>query len=113
MTIYALSTGSVKSGIAIIRISGIQVENILLQLTNKNLPKYKEATIRKIYDPSTKELIDQGMIILFKAPNSYTGEDLAEIHVHGSKAVITTLLSSCLNLKIVEWQNLGNLQNLH
>ena len=94
MTIYALSTGSVKSGIAIIRISGIQVENILSQLTNKNLPKYKEATIRKIYDPSTKELIDQGMIILFKAPNSYTGEDLAEIHVHGSKAVITTLLSS-------------------
>ena len=94
MTIFALSTGSVKSGIAIIRISGIQVENILLKLTNKNLPKYKEATIRKIYDPSTKELIDQGMIILFKAPNSYTGEDLAEIHVHGSKAVITTLLLS-------------------
>ena len=39
-------------------------------------------------------LIDQGMIILFNGPNSYTGEDLAEIHVHGSKAVITTLLSS-------------------
>ena len=94
MTIYALSTGSVKSGIAIIRISGPETKNILNKITKINLPKPRHATLCKIYDNEKNELIDQGMIIWFPGPNSYTGEDLAELHIHGSKAVISALLAS-------------------
>ena len=94
MTIYALSTGSVKSGIAIIRISGPETKNVLNKITKINLPKPRHATLCKIYDNEKNELIDQGMIIWFPGPNSYTGEDLAELHIHGSKAVISALLAS-------------------
>ena len=94
MTIYALSTGSVKSGIAIIRISGPKTKNILNKITKINLPKPRHATLCNIYDNEKNELIDQGMIIWFPGPNSYTGEDLAELHIHGSKAVISALLAS-------------------
>ena len=94
MTIYALSTGSVKSGIAIIRISGPKTKNILNKITKINLPKPRHTTLCNIYDNEKNELIDQGMIIWFPGPNSYTGEDLAELHIHGSKAVISALLAS-------------------
>ena len=94
MTIYALSTGSVKSGIAIIRISGPETKNILNKITKINLPKPRRATLCKIYDHDNSELIDQGMILWFPGPNSFTGEDLAELHIHGSKAVISALLAS-------------------
>ena len=94
MTIYALSTGSVKSGIAIIRISGPETKNILNKITKINLPKPRRATLCKIYDHENNELIDQGMILWFPGPNSFTGEDLAELHIHGSKAVISALLAS-------------------
>ena len=94
MTIYALSTGSVKSGIAIIRISGPETKNVLNKITKINLPKPRHATLCKIYDNEKNELIDQGMIMWFPGPNSYTGEDLAELHIHGSKAVISALLAS-------------------
>ena len=93
MTIYALSTGSVKSGIAIIRISGPETKNVLNKITKINLPKPRHATLCNIYDNEKNELIDQGMIIWFPGPNSYTGEDLAELHIHGSKAVISALLA--------------------
>ena len=63
-------------------------------LTNKNLPKPRVATLRKINKINTSELIDEGIILWFPGPESYTGEDMAEIQVHGSKAVIDALHSS-------------------
>jgi len=94
MTIYALSSGPGVAGIAIIRISGKETLRAIKLLTNKEIPKPKVATLRKINKINTSELIDEGIILWFPGPESYTGEDMAEIHVHGSKAVIDALHSS-------------------
>jgi tRNA modification GTPase len=91
MTIYALSTGPGVSGVAIVRISGPQASNVLKSLTGKKIPKPRTATLRKINNINTSELIDEGIIIWFPGPESYTGEDMAEIHVHGGKAVVLAL----------------------
>ncbi|MDC0350378.1 tRNA uridine-5-carboxymethylaminomethyl(34) synthesis GTPase MnmE [Candidatus Pelagibacter sp.] len=94
MTIYSLSSGPGISGIAIIRVSGSDTSKVLKLLTNKSLPKPRVATLRKINKISTSELIDEGIILWFPGPESYTGEDMAEIQVHGSKAVIDAIHSS-------------------
>jgi tRNA modification GTPase len=99
MTIYALSTGPGISGVAIIRISGEDASTIITQLTNKPLPKPRVATLRKINKINTSELIDEGIILWFPGPESYTGEDMAEIHVHGSKAVIDALHTTISNVE--------------
>ena len=94
MTIFALSTASSKSGIAVIRISGEDTKIILSKITCKNFFKPRRATLCEIKDPVSNDIIDKGLILLFPKPNSYTGEDLAELHVHGSKAVISAILST-------------------
>ena len=88
MTIYALSTGPGVSGIAIIRVSGEDTSKVIKSLTGGQLPKARVATLRRIYSINTSELIDEGIILWFPGPQSYTGEDMAEIHIHGGKAVI-------------------------
>jgi tRNA modification GTPase len=94
MTIYALSTGPGISGVAIIRISGEQSSKIIENLTGKKVPQPRVATLRKINKINTSELIDEGIILWFPGPESYTGEDMVEIQIHGSKAVIDALHSS-------------------
>ncbi len=94
MTIYALSTGPGISGIAIIRISGKETEKVIKLLTKQKPPKPRLATLRKINKINTSELIDEGIILWFPGPESYTGEDMAEFHIHGSKAVIDALHAS-------------------
>ena len=99
MTIYALSSGPGISGIAIIRISGSNTAKVIKLLTNKPLPPPRMASLRKINKINTSELIDEGIILWFQGPESYTGEDMAEIHVHGSKAVIEAIHSSISEIK--------------
>jgi tRNA modification GTPase len=99
MTIYALSTGPGISGIAVIRISGKETSKVIELLTGKSIPKPRVATLRKINKINTSELIDEGIILWFPGPESYTGEDMAEMHVHGSKAVIDALHSSISNIE--------------
>ncbi len=99
MTIYALSSGPGISGIAVIRISGKETSKVIEMLTGKNVPKPRLATLRKINKINTSELIDEGIIIWFPGPQSYTGEDMAEIQVHGSKAVVEALHSSISNVE--------------
>jgi len=94
MTIYALSSGPGVSGIAVIRISGQETSKAIELLTGKTVPKPRVATLRKINKINTSELIDEGIILWFPGPESYTGEDMAEIQVHGSKAVIDALHTS-------------------
>ena len=94
MTIYALSSGPGISGIAVIRISGQETSRAIELLTGKIVPEPRVATLRKINRINTSELIDEGIILWFPGPESYTGEDMAEIQVHGSKAVIDALHSS-------------------
>jgi tRNA modification GTPase len=94
MTIYALSSGPGISGIAVIRISGENTEKVIKLLTGKDIPEPRVATLRKINKINTSELIDEGIVLWFPGPESYTGEDMVEIHVHGSKAVVDALHSS-------------------
>ena len=99
MTIYALSSGPGVSGIAVIRISGQETSKAIELLTGKSVPKPRVATLRKISKINTSELIDEGIILWFPGPESYTGEDMAEIQVHGSKAVIDALHNSISNIE--------------
>jgi len=105
MTIYALSTGPGVSGIAVVRVSGPQTSLVIETLTGKVLPKARLATLRKINKINTSELIDEGLILWFPGPESYTGEDMAEFHIHGSKAVIDALhhsISKIENCRLAE-----------
>ena len=99
MTIYALSTGPGISGIAIIRVSGKNTADVVKKITGVKLPFPRVATLTKFNKNGAKELIDEGVIIWFPAPNSYTGEDLAEFHVHGSRAVINAMHSAISKIK--------------
>ena len=99
MTIYALSTGPGISGVAVIRVSGKETATVIKKLTGKDLPAPRIATLRKINNINTSEIIDEGIILWFPGPHSYTGEDMAEFHVHGSKAVVNALHSSIKVIK--------------
>ena len=105
MTIYALASGSGISGVAVIRVSGDNVKRVIRLLTGKELPSPRVATLRKINNINTSELIDEGIIIWFPGPESYTGEDMAEFHVHGGKAVILAIqnqISKIENCRLAE-----------
>ena len=99
MTIYALSSGSGVSGVAVIRVSGKNTAEVVKKLTKSKLPRPRVATLKKFNKNGGKDLIDEGVIIWFPGPNSYTGEDLAEFHVHGSRAVINAMHLSISKIK--------------
>ncbi len=105
MTIYALSTGPAISGIAVIRISGPETKIVLKSLVSGEFPKPRLATLKKINKINTNELIDEGIVIWFPGPESYTGEDMAEFHVHGGRAVIEAIylsISKIENCRLAE-----------
>jgi len=99
MTIYALSSGPGVSGVAVIRVSGKNTEEVIKKLTGAKLPAPRVATLKKFNKNGGKEMIDEGVIIWFPGPNSYTGEDLAEFHVHGSRAVVSAMHSAISKVK--------------
>ena len=93
MNIFALSSGKGPSGIAIVRISGPQTLNICKALTNEKNIKSNEINLCKLIDPKNKKIIDpEALLLWFPKPHSFTGDDLAELHIHGSNAVISYLL---------------------
>ena len=94
MTIYALSSGHGISGISVIRVSGPKTQIVIEKLTGENLPAPRYATLRKFNKIEDNELIDEGILIWFPGPSSYTGEDMAEFHVHGSNAVVSAIHAS-------------------
>ena len=105
MTIYALSSGPGICGVSIIRVSGPDTKKVIKKLTGKEIPSPRMATLRKINNTNTSELIDEGIIIWFPGPESYTGEDMAEFHVHGGKAVVLAVqeaISNIENCKLAE-----------
>ena len=91
MTIYALSSGPGIAGISVIRVSGSKTKDVIINLTNHAELEPRVATLRKFNKINNNELIDEGILIWFPGPNSYTGEDMAEFHVHGSKAVVDSI----------------------
>ena len=92
MTIYALSTAPGVSGIAIIRLSGNNSVKIAQDIIHSPVDKPRMALLKTRYD-SKKEIIDEGIVIWYPKGQSYTGDDLVEFHVHGSKAVINKFLN--------------------
>jgi tRNA modification GTPase len=94
MNIYALSSGRGPSGIAILRLTGKDILSICKKLSKIKNIKANEVNFCKFYDPKYYNLIDpESLLLWFPKPNSYTGEDLAEFHVHGGNAVIKSFLN--------------------
>src|SRR5262245_15663747 len=85
-TIYALSTGIGRAGVAVFRASGPAARRGLEALAG-TLPEPRRASLRRIRDPLTGEIIDEGLVLWLPGPASFTGEDMAEYHLHGSRAV--------------------------
>lgn len=92
-TIFALSSGRPAAAIAVIRISGRQAGPAVTALVGK-LPVPRQATLVEVRDPPTNETIDEGLALWFPGPASATGEDVAELHVHGGRAVIAGVLAA-------------------
>ena len=90
-TIFARSTPPGRAGVAIIRVSGPRAWEVVRGLTRRALPRPREAVVRKIWGPN--ELLDQGMVLIFESGRSFTGEESAELHLHGSEAVVRAVLS--------------------
>jgi len=101
-TIYALSTPTGKSAIAVIRISGDQSLDILKKISSikKIIPNKTKLTLLKFQ----KETIDQVLVVFFKKPNSFTGEEMVEINCHGSIAIITKIskILEMLGIRLAE-----------
>lgn len=88
--IYALSSGAGKAGVAVVRLSGANVPEIMRLLGQDNLvPRQAKLTVLK--DPKTGEEVDSCLLLYFPAPYSFTGEHVVEFHTHGSKAVLEHL----------------------
>ena len=89
-TIFARASGFGKAGVAVFRVSGVQAHPIAERLIGKRIKKRK-AVLATLTDPADGAPIDRGLVILFDGPASFTGEDVAEFHLHGARAVETSL----------------------
>ncbi len=89
-TIYARASGAGKAGVAVFRVSGPKSHTIASELVGKRI-KIRDLKLVTLRDPSCGAIIDRGLAILFKAPASFTGEDVVEFHLHGAHAVETAL----------------------
>ncbi len=112
MTICALSSASGSSGVAVIRISGPETKNLIKKLIKKDLPRPRIATLLELYNINNSSLIDEGIVLWFPAPNSYTGEDMAELHVHGSIGVIREIQNNLLSTKRCRMAEAGEFTKL-
>lgn len=92
-TIFALSSGRPPAAIAVIRISGPRARVALETMTGR-LPQPRVATFARVRDPLTHEVIDEGLALWFPAPKSETGEDCAELQIHGGRAVVADTLAT-------------------
>lgn len=90
-TIFALSSGHGRAGVAVIRVSG-PMSGVVLDRMAGPRPKPRFAGLRKIQHPETGEGLDDGLVLWFPAPRSETGEDMAELQVHGGGAVVRAVL---------------------
>ena len=99
-TVFALSTGAGRAALAVIRLSGPEVETALAHLGVDKLAAPRQAVVRKLYDPEGGAVLDEALVLRFVAPHSFTGEDMAELHVHGGLAVTQSILAALAKLEI-------------
>ena len=92
-TIFALASGSLGCGVAVIRISGPKAKTIAERFSGGNVAP-RQAAYKSIRDPRNNELIDTGLVLFFQAPASFTGEDCLEFQIHGSRAGVARLFTA-------------------
>lgn len=96
-TIVALATPTGRSGIGVVRLSGEGSLQVVQSLTEKNfLPRPRIAHLKQLIDPNSNEVIDEVLITYFKAPHSFTGENVIEISCHGSPVLLRQVIDICL-----------------
>ena len=103
-TIYALSSGIGRAGVAVIRVSGPSAACLPRLLAGVDLEP-RRARVADIRSPDTGDLIDRGLLLSFPAPNSFTGEDVIELQIHGGRAVVSAILdvlSGCEGFRAAE-----------
>ncbi|XP_076880535.1 5-taurinomethyluridine-[tRNA] synthase subunit GTPB3, mitochondrial isoform X2 [Brachyhypopomus gauderio] len=94
-TVFALSSGQGRCGVAVVRVSGPSSQDALRSIAGlTRLPSPRTALLRSLVHPQSKELLDRGLVLWFPGPHSFTGEDSVEFHIHGGPAVITGILQA-------------------
>lgn len=93
-TIFALATAPGRAGVAVIRISGALAGAALRSLSGRGLPAPRLASLRRLHDPHSGDWLDEALALWFPAPASFTGEDVAELHLHGGRAVIAGVVEA-------------------
>jgi tRNA modification GTPase len=96
-TVAALSSGLVPSGVAVIRVSGPHVR-LALQSMVGYVPQPRVAHLRTLREPQSRKILDKALVLFFQGPASFTGEDVAEFHCHGGRAVVDGVLSALFSL---------------
>ncbi|MGD0865949.1 MAG: tRNA uridine-5-carboxymethylaminomethyl(34) synthesis GTPase MnmE [Rhizomicrobium sp.] len=96
-TIFALSSAPGRAGIAVLRVSGPQAGAALESLTQQAIPEGRRATLRRLVEDGSE--IDRALVVWFPAGSSFTGEDVAEFHVHGGRAVVEAVLGALGRIK--------------
>jgi tRNA modification GTPase len=96
-TICALASASGRAGVAVIRVSGPAAGTALRALSGP-LPPPRHASLRKLKDPKSGDLLDRSLVLWLPGPGSFTGEDMGELHVHGSRAVVGLVIGALLSV---------------
>ncbi|WP_449256742.1 tRNA uridine-5-carboxymethylaminomethyl(34) synthesis GTPase MnmE [Bosea sp. (in: a-proteobacteria)] len=104
-TIVALSSAPGRAGVAVVRVSGARVR-FVIETTAGTVPPPRQATLRALRDRHGR-VIDKGLVLFFPGPTSFTGEDVVEFHVHGSRAVLAALLARLTALPQVRLAEAG------
>src|SRR6187455_2239052 len=89
-TIFALSSGRPPAAIAVLRVSGPRAGDAITALCGK-LPEPRRAALRRLRDPATRTVLDEALVLWFPGPNTETGEDMVELHLHGGRAIIAAM----------------------
>jgi tRNA modification GTPase len=97
-TIFALSSGRPPAAIAVVRVSGPRAGVALEKLIGR-LPEPRKAALARVRDPASGEIIDEALALWFPAPHSETGEDVAELQLHGGQAVIAAVLDALATIE--------------
>lgn len=92
-TIYALSSGTGRAAVAVIRLTGPRTRFVLETMAG-GVTDARRASLRRLVDPATGDLLDEALVLFFPGPQSYSGEDLAELQVHGGRAVVQATLAA-------------------
>ncbi|MBN8648501.1 MAG: tRNA uridine-5-carboxymethylaminomethyl(34) synthesis GTPase MnmE [Caulobacterales bacterium] len=100
-SIIAPASGTAKSGVIVIRVSGNNSKKLIETLSAKACPKPRFASLRQIFD-NDGNIIDNALVLFFEGPNSFTGEDVAEFHIHGGPSVLAAFMSAALKTNFVE-----------